>query len=127
MKNDKNIVSDAQSVKDLLFRQLKEAAVFWSYDKKFDVISDWNLIKMVLIHLDLDSINLLFQIFPKEYIKRVWLDELVIQGAYLKNMNLCFANLYFNVKEPVCYLKRLETYKRNHLCNSHYRKKQEQY
>ncbi|MDR2843086.1 MAG: hypothetical protein LBV57_00380 [Candidatus Symbiothrix sp.] len=126
MKNNKNIIQDAQSVKNMLLKQLKDAAVFWSYDKNFDTISDWNLIKLVLIHLDLDSINLLFQIFPQKQIKRVWLDELVIQGDYLKNMNLCFANLYFNVKEPVRYLKRIETYKRNRLWNGRYRKKQEQ-
>jgi hypothetical protein len=126
VKNNKNIIQDAQSVKNMLLKQLKDAAVFWSYDKNFDTISDWNLIKLVLIHLDLDSINLLFQIFPQKQIKRVWLDELVIQGDYLKNMNLCFANLYFNVKEPVRYLKRIETYKRNRLWNGRYRKKQEQ-
>ncbi|KAA6301986.1 MAG: hypothetical protein EZS26_001802 [Candidatus Ordinivivax streblomastigis] len=126
VKNNKNIIQDTQSVKNMLLKQLKDAAVFWSYDKNFDTISDWNLIKLVLIHLDLDSINLLFQIFPQKQIKRVWLDELVIQGDYLKNMNLCFANLYFNVKEPVRYLKRIETYKRNRLWNGRYRKKQEQ-
>jgi hypothetical protein len=102
---------EAEKIKQLLFNRLVASSVFWSYDKTaLHSLSDWNLIKYALTHLDLDSINLLFLIFPRKEIKRVWLQELVTQGAYLMNMNVCIANLYFDIKEPVSYLKRMETY-----------------
>jgi hypothetical protein len=102
---------DAEKIKQLLFDRLVALSAFWSYDKTaLHSLSDWNLIKYTLIHLDLDSINLLFRIFLKKEIKRVWLQKLVTQGTYLMNMNVCIANLYFDIKEPVSYLKRMETY-----------------
>jgi len=101
-------------IKSYLLNQLQKAHAFWSYDKSScQEISDYNLIKHVLIKLDLQDINLLFDVFPKRKIKRIWLDELVPQGDYLRNMNLCFACIYFDIKRPLRYLKRMETYKIN--------------
>jgi hypothetical protein len=106
--------------KSELLQKLHTNHAFWSYDKtSCQTISDWNLIKFVLIHLDIDDINLLFKIYSKRKIKRVWLDELVIQGDYLKNMNLCFATIYFDVKHPVSYLKRMETFQLNKKWKKH--------
>ena len=105
-----------EQIKSYLLNQLQKAQAFWSYDKSScREISDYNLIKHVLIRLDLQDINLLFDIFPKQKIKRIWLDELVPQGDYLRNMNLCFAALYFDIKKPQQYLKAMETYKMNRL------------
>ena len=99
----------------LLDRLFKENA-FWSYDKEScKNISDFSLVKYSLRHLDLDDIDLLFKIYPKQYIKRIWLDELVPQGDYLLNMNICFAVIYFNIKHPLTYLKRMETFKLNRI------------
>jgi hypothetical protein len=82
-----------QQIKTELLRKLHDNHIFWSYDKNScHTISDWNLIKFVMIHLDLDDIDLLFEIYPKSKIKKVWINELIIQGYYLKNMNICFAN-----------------------------------
>lgn len=98
-------------IKEYLFKRLVEEHSFWSYDKEsIQNISDWNMIKHVLIQLDLPDTDLLFQIYSKEQIKKVWLAELVPQGDYLLNMNVCFALLYFDIKKPVIYLKRMETY-----------------
>ena len=98
-------------IKKYLQNRLLEQHAFWSYNKDSVAdISDWNLIKFVLIHLDLVEINLLFEIYSKKQIKKVWLKELVPQGDFLRNMNLAFAFLYFDIKEPVGYLKRMETY-----------------
>jgi len=98
-------------IKTYLLNRLLQEHAFWSYDKDSVAdISDWNLIKFVLIHLDLADINLLFEIYSKRQIKKVWLKELVRQGDFLRNMNLAFALLYFDIKEPVSYLKRMETY-----------------
>ena len=103
-------------VKDYLLKRLFEEHAFWSYEKEScKNITDYNLVKYVLIHLDLPDIDLLFSAFPIRFIKRVWLDELVPQGDYLKNMNICFAILYFNIKKPLSYLKRMESYKLNRI------------
>ncbi len=104
-------MADIDKIKSYLVAKLHEENAFWSFDKSSGLeLDDWNLIKYVLIHLDLTEIDLLFEIYPKGKIKRVWLDELVVQGDYLRNMNICIANLYFDIKHPVPYLKRMETY-----------------
>jgi hypothetical protein len=100
---------EREDIKSYLHRRLHGVNAFWSYNKlSCQVISDWNLIKFVLIHLDVDDIDLLFDIYPKKQIKSVWLEELVPQGEYLANMNLCFACIYFGIKHPVRYLKSNE-------------------
>ena len=85
-------------IKTYLLNRLLQEHALWSYDKDSVAdISDWNLIKFVLIHLDLADINWLFEIYSKRQIKKVWLKELVRQGDFLRNMNLAFALLYFGL------------------------------
>ncbi|MDR0828775.1 MAG: hypothetical protein LBN95_01495 [Prevotellaceae bacterium] len=98
------------NIKQYLLKKLKAENTFWSFDKdSLQSLSDWNLIKYSLIYLDLDDIKCLFSIFSKKLIKKVWIEELIPQGDYLKNMNLCFALLFFNAKRPMIYVKSLET------------------
>ncbi len=97
-------------IKKYLEKVLLNSNAFWSFEKKScQNLSDEDLIKYVLIHLDLDDIDLLFKVFPKDKIKRVWLNELVPQGDYLSSMNHCFAVIYFDIKNPNQYLKSMET------------------
>jgi len=104
------------NIKQYLIKRLKEENAFWSFEKdNLDCLSDWNLIKYSLIHLDLDDIKHLFSIFSKKLIKKVWVAELIPQGDYLKNMNLCFALLFFGAKQPKIYVKSLETRQLNKL------------
>ena len=104
------------NIKQYLFKRLKEENAFWSYEKdSLHCFSDWNLIKYSLVYLDLDDIKHLFSIFSKKLIKKVWISELIPQGDYLKNMNLCFALLFFNAKRPKTYVKSLETRQLNKL------------
>jgi hypothetical protein len=103
-------MQSSDEIKVYLEKRLLETWSFWSFNKdSCHNLSDWNLIKYVLIHLDLDDINYLFQIYSKQKIKKVWLEELVPQGDFLISMNLCFALLYFNIKKPRQYLKSMET------------------
>ncbi|MCC8094777.1 MAG: hypothetical protein LIP05_05115 [Tannerellaceae bacterium] len=103
-------MKSAKEIKSYLEKRLLAENAFWSYEKdSCRNLSDRNLIKYVLIHLDIEDINLLFQIYPKSKIKKIWLEELVPQGDYLINMNLCFAVIYFNIKNPKQYLKSMET------------------
>lgn len=103
-------------IKQYLTKRLIEENCFWSFDKSSaQELSDWNLIKYSLINLDLDDIKHLFSIFPKKLIKQVWIRELIPQGDYLRNMNLCFALLFFNAKRPKSYVKSLETRQLNNI------------
>jgi len=97
-------------IKRYLEKKLISENSFWSFDKtSCKNLSDWNLIKYVLIRLDLDDIKYLFQLYPKTKIKQVWLQELVPQGDYLLAMNICFALLFFDAKRPRQYVKTMET------------------
>jgi hypothetical protein len=97
-------------IKHYLERRVKEENSFWSFEKlSCQDLSDWNLIKYVMIRLDLDDIKYLFQLYSKKKIKQVWLQELVPQGDYLLAMNICFALLYFGARKPRQYVKTMET------------------
>ena len=97
-------------IRQYLEKRLMEENSFWSFEKSLcQNLSDWNLIKYVLIRLDLDDIKYLFQLYPKEKVKQVWLQELVSQGDFLMAMNICFALLYFDARNPRQYVKTMET------------------
>ncbi len=103
-------MKSANELKSYLEQRLHQVHAFWSFEKSScHHLSDRDLIRYVLIHLDLDDINYLFQIYPKKEIKKVWLEDLVPQGNYLISMNLCFAAIYFDIKKPARYLKSMET------------------
>jgi len=103
-------VQSHSDIKKYLEKRLIEENSFWSFEKSScHNLSDWNLIKYVLIRLDLDDIKYLFQLYPKSKIKDVWLNELIPQGDYFLEMNICFALLYFGAKRPRQYVKTMET------------------
>jgi hypothetical protein len=98
------------SIKKYLENRLLDEHKFWSFEKgSCRNLSDRDLIKYVLMHLDLKDINCLFQLYPKQKIKQVWLEELAPQGDYLISMNICFALLYFNAKKPKQFVRSMET------------------
>jgi hypothetical protein len=98
------------NIQNYLEKKLHKAHAFWSFEKNTcRHLPDKELIRYVLIHLDLEDINYLFHIYSKRAIKKVWLEEVAPQGDFLRSMNLCLALVYFNVKKPVQYLKSMET------------------
>ena len=98
------------NIQNYLEKELHRAHAFWPFEKNAcHHLPDRDLIRYVLIHLDLKDINYLFQIYSKQEIKKIWLEEVVPQGDFLRSMNLCLALVYFNVKKPVQYLKSMET------------------
>lgn len=92
--------------KDILSKKLIERNSFWSYKMHLDTpIPDDILIEKTLIYLDLDDINILFNLFPNRKIKQVWRNRLVIQGDYYRSLNKLLAWLYFDIKNPDKYIK----------------------
>lgn len=97
-------------VRQQLFRKLKKENCFWSYDlSKMKSISDESLIEHVLLHLDIEDINQLFQLFGYKKVKRVWLDRVAPQGAMFRPYNILYAWYYFGAKRPEAYVKSIET------------------
>ncbi len=99
-----------EEVKKGLLAKLKQEHCFWSYNESsVKDVSDDVLIEKTLLHLDLDEINQLFQIYPYKKIKQVWLDYLVPQEEYLYTLNRFFAWYYFKAKNPDTYIKSMAT------------------
>ena len=89
--------------------KLIEAGAFWSYDEVSvrSNITDSQLIEAALIRLDIEDIDLLFILFPKQKIKKVWLDKLVVQGDFYYSLNRFYA--WFDIRYPDRYLKSMQT------------------
>ena len=96
------------NIKRLLFRHLKKEHAFWSYDPASVTLSrmeDDFLIEKVLYHLDWDDIMKLFEIYPKTHIKEVWKNKLCPLGNYFDKMNILYAAVLFDIKNPKRYIK----------------------
>ncbi len=99
------------SIREQIADKLIAAGGFWSYDEKSvrQNLSDEQLIEATLEKLDLDEIDLLFQIFPAQKIKRVWQKTMVAQGDYYHSLNRFYAWYYFDIRYPDRYLKAMQT------------------
>ncbi len=64
--------------------------------------------RQTVIHLDMDDIALLFELFPMKFIRKVWEERMAGQGAYLYSLNMMIAQYYFNIKNPEAFLRRKE-------------------
>ncbi len=92
-----------------LAERLRKVNAFWSYAQADAMcIPDEVLIEKSFVCLDLPDIALLFKLFRKEYVKKVWKEQMSIQGDYFFDLNVMIAMLYFGIKQPERYLKRIE-------------------
>ena len=99
------------NVREHIVDKLIASGGFWSYDEKSvrENMSDEQLIEAVLEKLDIDDIDLLFHIFPKNKIKAVWRERMVIQNDFYYSLNRFFAWYYFGIRRPDRYLKAMNT------------------
>ena len=97
-------------VKRGLINRLKKANAFWSYqaDAIKDVPDDI-LVELVMLHLDLDDIDKLFDIYPYKFVKKAWIENVVAQGEMYYVLNKFFAWYYFHLKQPQRYVKAMAT------------------
>ena len=99
----------SQFNKEQLIEKLLKHHSFWSFDlQHLPEINDDILIEKTLVYLDIEDINMLFKIFPHKKIKQVWLERLSVQGNYYARLNNFLAWMYFDIKQPEKYLKRIE-------------------
>lgn len=105
-----------QSIRNHLCETLMNKNAFWSHDvKSFDDIPDEELIEKCFTALDINDIDLMFEIFPRKRIQQVWRERLAIQGEYMQMLNVMIAMYYFGIKEPEKYLSKVEKQHINNL------------
>ncbi len=115
LQTEISIFNYKQKIKQQLFEHLQKAKTLWSYaNTSVQNISDEELIEKVFIYLDISQISILFELYRREFIRKVWREGLAIQGNYLLNLNVMIALYYFDIAKPEQYLKRLE---REHIKN----------
>lgn len=113
MQAEENVRNYKQQLKGKLVGRLLEVNAFWSYaDVSAESISDEELIEKTFSNLDLSDIGFLFELYPRDYIRKVWREKMAVQGDYLFNLNVMIALYYFDIRQPEKYLRRVE---REHL------------
>ena len=89
--------------KGRLLQQLKDGCAFWSYEPSSVTVNttpDDLLIEKVLLHLDIDEINTLFAIYPKQRIQKVWEKQMCVHEPRYHNLNVWLAYIYFDINDP---------------------------
>ena len=98
-----------QSIRDHLCKRLMARNAFWSYNvESYDAIPDEELIEKCFTVLDMDDIELMFELYPRKRIQQVWRERMAIQGEYKQMLNIMIAMFYFGIKEPEKYLEKVE-------------------
>ncbi len=97
---------DPQQIRKELTAKLHKLMAFRSDEpESVNQKQDDVLIEQVLLHLDFDDIRLLFRLFPKNEIKRVWKAKLLRQEPDLHGLNRLFDFLFFGIKDPDRYIR----------------------
>jgi len=109
-----SLVQEMQWGKDLikdqlykfLINRLHQEHAFWPYDiSGINQIPDDVLIEKVLLHLDIDDIKILFKLYPKTKIQRVWKDKMLAQEPLYHGLNRLYSFLLFDIKHPDRYIR----------------------
>ena len=99
---------DKQSIKNGLIGKLIEEKSFWSYSlPPKEQIDDDTLIEKSLLNLDIEDINLLFKVFPRERIQKVWENNILVLEPYYHNLNVFFGWFYFGIDNIDNHLKKI--------------------
>jgi Plasmid maintenance system antidote protein len=113
MQVENSILNYKHQLKNELAERLLKANAFWSYaNVSADEIPADELIEKTFIYLDLKDIAKLFELYTRDYLRKIWREKMAIQGDYLFNLNVMIALYYFDIRQPEKYLKRVE---REHL------------
>ena len=97
------------SLRKQLYESLVAKNAFWSYKAQaMENIPDKLFIEKCLMTLDEQGIEMLFELFPRKCIRRVWRERMAIQGDHMLPLNVAIATKYFGIKEPERYLARAE-------------------
>lgn len=99
-------VQDMHGRKMEIVKKIKAAGGLWSYQGIPEHLDDDSIIEAALVHLDLEDMPMLLNIWSKSHLKRVWKERLVSQGKRMNILNYILAVKLFGVKNPDNYLAR---------------------
>lgn len=109
MQDEDRIERHVAGLRHTLCERLVSANAFWSYDGAGeDSISDEDMVEKTFMVLDMDDISLLFELFPKRFVRKVWDERMSFQGEYIRELNMMIAQYYFGIDNPAEYLDRKE-------------------
>ena len=99
-------LQDMEKRKVAILEKIKSAGGLWSYQGIPEHLDDDSIIEAALVHLDLEDIPMLFNIWSRAHIKRVWKERLVSQGKRMNILNYILAVKVFNINHPDNYIAR---------------------
>ena len=92
-------------IKNKLFEKLIQNNVFWSYDiSSPDELPDKLIIEHTLRWADVPEILMLFEIYPEDLIKQVWIERLIPDERIYKH-NWYLAKIFFDIDDPTLFIK----------------------
>ena len=104
------MLEQSLDIKSFLIDRLKQQHCLWSYENdSVQDIPDDVLVELVMLYLDIEEIDLLFQLYDYKKVKQAWIENVVAQGERYYNLNYFFAWYYFHVKRPRSYVKAMAT------------------
>jgi hypothetical protein len=95
--------------RDILIEKLEKKNAFWSYGNIRDADDDV-LIEKVMLLLDIDEIDILFKIFDRNFIRKVWEERVLNQEPMYHGLNRFYAWFYFGIEDPDEFLKNRKMY-----------------
>lgn len=99
-------IVDMQGRRMAVLERIKAAGGLWSYQGIPEHLDDDSIIEAALVHMELEDLPMLFQIWSKSHLKRVWKERLVSQGKRMNILNYILAVKLFGVRHPDNYLAR---------------------
>ena len=90
----------------MIMEKIKDNGGFWSYSGIPEHMDDDSVIEASLVHLDLEDIPMLYGIWSKAHIKKVWKERLVSQGKRMNILNYILAVKLFAINNPDKYITR---------------------
>lgn len=104
------MMAEALDIRQVLIDRLKQQHCLWSYENdSVRDIPDDVLVELVMMYLDIEEIDMLFQLLGYKAVKRAWIENVVAQGERYYNLNYFFAWYYFHAKQPRSYVKAMAT------------------
>lgn len=92
--------------KRVILEKIKENGGLWSYKSIPDSLPEDDIIEEGLRHLDFEDMPMIFEIWSKAHIKRIWRERLVSEGRRMNVLNTLLGILFFDVKNINKYLER---------------------
>lgn len=90
----------------IIMEKIKDNGGFWSYSGIPQHMDDDSVIEASLVHLDLEDLPILYEIWSKAHIKKVWKERLVSQGKRMNILNYILAVKLFAINNPDKYITR---------------------